>query len=268
MTSKAKKRKYSQPELNSDDDGRISGLSEISSDTDSDGQISGNLSESDGRISGLSIISSDSDNGQIGKGVRTRRQAAKENAQVQSPQAAPAPSSPTPGPSRTPPMSPTPSIRGSPIAGPSTRRSATRSPSPIPGSPSPIPGPSTRRSTTRSRSPSPPAAGLVTGRPAQEDGFFDSETKVFENEDFSLFIQKQEHQRQKVFRLEDHLFVMRVKLKNHKKRPPLLRSVRKIIEETMSVMVEDLKSHYDPQEQNIVYVTIKQPGICCKYNCN
>ena len=84
--------------------------------------------------------------------------------------------------------------------------------------------------------------------------FFEEETKVFENDYFSVFIQKQDHQRQKVFRLEDHLYVMRVKLKNHRN-PPLLTSIRNIIEETMTIMVNDLKNHYNPEESNLIYIT-------------
>ena len=96
--------------------------------------------------------------------------------------------------------------------------------------------------------------------PVEDSTWYEEETKVFENEDFSVFIQKQDHQRQKVFRLDDHLFVMRVKLKNHKK-PPFLSSIRDIIEQTMTVMVDDLKNHYNPAERNLIYVTIKQPGM-------
>ena len=62
-----------------------------------------------------------------------------------------------------------------------------------------------------------------------------------------------------MFRIEDHLFVMRVKLKNHK-RPPLLSSIREIIENAMTVMVNDLKNYYNAEESNLIYITMKQPG--------
>ena len=162
-------------------------------------------------------------------------------------------------------------IISSPIAGPSNQVEPIPGPSriqplqpekltsPIPGTSKqttePIPGPSRIQET---------GAHQFT---ADDSGWYEEETKVFENEDFTVFIQKQDHQRQKVFRLEDHLFVMRIKLKNHKK-PPLLRSVRDIIEQTMKVMVNDLKKHYNPQESNLIYVTIKQPGDCYSYKHN
>ena len=132
---------------------------------------------------------------------------------------------------------------------------------------SPIAGPSNQpNEPDQSNSPIPGPSRIEQPSTSTDANWFEEETKVFENDDFILVIQKQDHQRQKVFRLEDHLFVMRIKLKNHKK-PPLLSSIRDIIDQTMTVMVNDLKNHYNPQESNLIYVTIKQPGDSCKYNC-
>ena len=130
----------------------------------------------------------------------------------------------------------------SPIAEPSSPIS--RPSSPIAGPSSPIAGPSNQQLPST----------------LNDANWFEEETKIFENDDFILVIQKQDHQRQKVFRLEDHLFVMRIKLKNHKK-PPFLSSIRDIIEHAMTVMVNDLKNHYNPNESNLIYVTIRQPGM-------
>ena len=130
----------------------------------------------------------------------------------------------------------------SPIAGPSSP--IARPSSPIAGPSSPIAGPSNQQLPST----------------LNDSNWFEEETKIFENDDFTLVIQKQDHQRQKVFRLEDHLFVMRIKLKNHKK-PPFLSSIRDIIEHAMTVMVNDLKNHYNPNESNLIYVTIRQPGM-------
>ena len=131
---------------------------------------------------------------------------------------------------------------------------------PTPG-PSGIQGKNAVQNTTE---PTPGTSGIQGKNEAQlpldNSTWFEEETQVFENENFTVFIQKQDHQRQKVFRLEDHLFVMRIKLKNHKK-PPLLSSIRDIIENTMTVMVNDLKKHYNPNESNLIYVTLKQPGM-------
>ena len=146
----------------------------------------------------------------------------------------------------------------SPIAGPSNLQIEARASSPIAGP------------SHQQIAPTPGPSGLqkIQPKPLTLDNstWFEEETNVFENEDFALFIQKQDHQRQKVFRLDDHLFVMRIKLKNHKK-PPLLSSIRDIIEQTMTVMVNDLKNYYNPEEQNLIYVTIKQPGNSCKHDC-
>jgi hypothetical protein len=153
--------------------------------------------------------------------------------------------------------------------------------SPIPG-PSypetePLPGPASIQQTQQDQfiptvpalpqdttDPRPGPSGIQQSNaetlPPDDSGWYEEETKVFENENFTVFIQKQDHQRQKVFRLDDHLFVLRIKLKNHKK-PPLLSSIRDIIESTMTVMVDDLKNHYNPNESNLIYVTLKQPGM-------
>ena len=123
-------------------------------------------------------------------------------------------------------------------------------------SPSPIAGPSGLQPVC---SPSPVARPILRVSNADEH-FYEEETKVFENENFAIYIQKQDHQRQKVFRIEDHLYVLRVKLKDHKN-PPLLRDVRDILERAMESMVNELRHNYNPEEKNIIYLTMKQPGM-------
>ena len=63
-----------------------------------------------------------------------------------------------------------------------------------------------------------------------------------------------------IFRLEDHLFILTCKLKNSKK-PPLLSSIRDILAKVLEHMLKDLKKFYNPQETNLVYLTIHQPGM-------
>ena len=92
-----------------------------------------------------------------------------------------------------------------------------------------------------------------------QKGLHISETTLFENDKFSLVIQKQDHQKQKVFRTEDHLYVMRVKIKEGK--PPLLRDVITILETAMSEMLTDLKQHFDAKETTLVYITMIQSGM-------
>jgi len=66
------------------------------------------------------------------------------------------------------------------------------------------PSPSTSKQARTSPSSTPPgsiAEDQVQPSSSQglsQDGFFDTETKVFENESFSLYIQKQDHIKQKV----------------------------------------------------------------------
>lgn len=78
-------------------------------------------------------------------------------------------------------------------------------------------------------------------------------------------MQKADHQRQKVFRLEDHLFLLSCKLKKSRK-PPLLSSVRDILANVLSHMIKDLQKYYDPKETNLVLLTIYQPGMTSALN--
>jgi hypothetical protein len=222
MASIKRKRKFSDVEYESYSDnsnGRLSGLSEFSNNS------------SNGR---LFNYSSDTDEEQYGKGVATRRQAALASSRQQ------------------PIDSPTTSKKAKLHPETDSNRTGATDlslePSQSEINSSPTPGPSTRNIVNSALPPK-----------VSDRSWFDEETKIFENEEFALFIQKQDHQKQKVFRLEDHLFVMRVKFKNNK-RPPLLSSVRNIMEQAMEIMVNDLKNHYSKEDNNLIYVTIKQPG--------
>ena len=181
-------------------------------------------SDSDGRLSGLSEFSSDSDGRLINYST---------DSNVESPVQQPV-RSPSPPVARSPAQQPARSP--SPVAGPSGLQ--------LVHSPSAVAGPS----------------GLQFDLPNIGRNSYDEETKVFENENFAIYIQKQDHQRQIVFRIEDHLYVMRVKLKNHKK-PPLLRDIVEILERAMESMVNEFRHNYKPEEDNIIYLTMKQPGM-------
>lgn len=86
--------------------------------------------------------------------------------------------------------------------------------------------------------------------------------QVFENETYTITIQKQEHIKQKVFRLEDHLFVMRVKLHEGKTSPYLL-DIRSVLENCMEKMIDEIRSELKLKDNETVaiYITIAQPGI-------
>jgi len=223
MPPKSKRRKLTKPRNEISD--RLSDLSEFSSD-------------SDGRLSGLSQFSSDS-NGRLFN--------YSTDSDVESPSLL------ARSPLQQPDRSPSPPVARSPAQPP------LRSPSPVAGpsglqpdrSPSPVAGPSGLQ---------PPVLHPAPVSPVPVPNFYEEETKVFENENFAIYIQKQDHQRQKVFRIEDHLYVLRVKLKNTKK-PPLLRDVRDILERAMESMVNELRHNYKAEEKNIIYLTMKQPGM-------
>lgn len=127
----------------------------------------------------------------------------------------------------------------------------------------PLPGPSNRQSGSQTASDEDETISRenVNSRPQSRLGNNDFEVpKTVDFDKFKLYIQKQDHKRQKRFNLEDHLYVMKVQLKQGTN-PPLLRDVVDLIYESMVTVIDDLKHHLSDTQQNLIYVTMKQPGM-------
>ena len=152
----------------------------------------------------------------------TRRQAAALNRQT----VPEANTEPVPGPSKSSPPT-------SPAAG--------SSPSSPP--PSPVPEPEPKKKKTNAET-------------IELDDLFNNEAVIFENEKLKIYVVKQEHKKQKKFRLEDHLFVIRVKVLDGKM--PLLIDIEDLLEKSFTFMINNLKNYYNPEETNLVYLTICQ----------
>lgn len=86
------------------------------------------------------------------------------------------------------------------------------------------------------------------------------ELKIFENDTLSLFIYKARHQRQKRFQFQDALFHIRCELKD-KNNPPLLRDLLNVFQESLTFMLNHLKTYFNLAEHNFAYLTLFQEPL-------
>ena len=86
---------------------------------------------------------------------------------------------------------------------------------------------------------------------------FQLDTKIYENATLEANVVKEMYKRNKVFCLEDHLFVAKIKLKENKS-PPLLSEVVDVIESIFKFMLDHLRNFYKAEDHNLVYMTIVQ----------
>lgn len=94
----------------------------------------------------------------------------------------------------------------------------------------------------------------------QKDFLFNEKTKVFETKNLEVFVIKEAHQKQKIFRAEDHLYILRIKQKK-KGPPPFLKDIQDVLFHALKFMMNTMKDFYSPAETNIVYMTIYQEQL-------
>ena len=76
--------------------------------------------------------------------------------------------------------------------------------------------------------------------------------KAYENENIQVFVVKSYFKRQKIFKLDDHLYSLRIKIM--KGQPPLLSSILEALKTAMDFCLNTLKNHY--KKGNYVYYFI------------
>ena len=84
----------------------------------------------------------------------------------------------------------------------------------------------------------------------------DEPTPIFVGDSLKIFVQKVGFMRQKKFILEDHQFLVKVESLNDK--PPLLSSILSVLETSLEQMLDNLRTFYKAEDQNLVYITIHQ----------
>ena len=81
---------------------------------------------------------------------------------------------------------------------------------------------------------------------------------IFENDEMELFIEKAAHLRQKKFDLQDHIFHMKIKLKNSNSTAPLLRDILDFLQAGFSYILENVRKFYNSEDHNIAFLTLFQ----------
>ena len=85
---------------------------------------------------------------------------------------------------------------------------------------------------------------------------------IFEDGNLQLTIEKGNHIKQRKFRLEDHLFYVKIKLKNPHSDVPLLRDILNFLEVGFDYIINEVRKFYKNEEHNIAFLTLyQQPMI-------
>lgn len=84
---------------------------------------------------------------------------------------------------------------------------------------------------------------------------------VFENDQFVLFIEKEAFLRQKRFNLQDHLFHVKIKIKNNTN-IPFLKDILDFLEKGLLHVMSNIKKFYKEEDANICFLTLfQQPMV-------
>lgn len=102
------------------------------------------------------------------------------------------------------------------------------------------------------------SGNLHGGGEETESQLYESPTLLYENDKFKILVEKQSFKRQLKFRLEDHLYLLKVETKAPAKDLPLLKDMLEILDKTLNKILEEMKNAYKSDETNVVYITIKQ----------
>ena len=90
---------------------------------------------------------------------------------------------------------------------------------------------------------------------------FDKVTKIYENEDLEVFVVKTMFKRQKRFRVQDHNYCLKIKLKQNTNQTPLLNSLLDVLNYAFTYIINNLKLFYNLDDTNLIYLTIYQNGM-------
>lgn len=81
---------------------------------------------------------------------------------------------------------------------------------------------------------------------------------VYETDSLKLIIEKSSFKRQKVFRLQDHLFKFKIVPKNLQEHLPLLSDLFDFLHAALLHVLESIKTFYKKEDHNIAYLTLHQ----------
>ena len=81
---------------------------------------------------------------------------------------------------------------------------------------------------------------------------------VYENDSLKLIVEKSVLKRQKIFRLQDHLFKFKIVHKKPQDKLPLLSELFDFLHAALLHVLESVKSFYRKEDHNIAYLTLHQ----------
>ena len=81
---------------------------------------------------------------------------------------------------------------------------------------------------------------------------------VFRNDSMELYIERANHIRQTRFRLDDHMFHIKIKLINPNANPPYLRDILDFLERAFNYILTNIRGHYKTDDHNIAFLTLYQ----------
>ena len=85
---------------------------------------------------------------------------------------------------------------------------------------------------------------------------------VYENNKLLLLVERGTFQRQKRFRLQDHLFHLKIKVKNKNEGLPFLKDIFDFLERGLLHVMENIKSFYNTKDENLAFLTLfQQPMV-------
>jgi hypothetical protein len=89
---------------------------------------------------------------------------------------------------------------------------------------------------------------------------------IYQNDKMQLYIEKGTHIHQIKFRLEDHLFYLKIKLIDKKSEPPLLRDILQFLEVAFNHVLNHIRKFYKPEDHNVAFLTLYQKPMISGLN--
>ena len=81
---------------------------------------------------------------------------------------------------------------------------------------------------------------------------------IYENNMMRLIIEQSSFLRQKKFKLHDHLFHMKIELKESVTSPPLLRNILEFLQIAFEHILQNVRRFYNSEDHNIAFLTLYQ----------
>ena len=89
---------------------------------------------------------------------------------------------------------------------------------------------------------------------------------LFENNELQLLIERAAFQRQKRFQFQDHLFHVKIKLKEPNNAVPFLKDILDFLHDGLLHLMSKIKKYYNEKDANICYLTLHQTPMVIGLN--